>query len=86
MIERIGRKAVAAVARKFAVLLHGMWRDGSESHFGDTGGLGLAVGTGAGDRDVSPAAVRADRVRELAAPTLLMRILRPAIVGPRRER
>jgi transposase len=37
LIERIGgRKAVVAVARKLAVLLHGMWRDGSEFRFGDT--------------------------------------------------
>jgi transposase len=36
LIERIGaRKAVVAVARKLAVLLHGMWRDGSEFRFGD---------------------------------------------------
>jgi transposase len=36
LIERIGaRKAVVAVARKLAVLLHGIWRDGSEFCFGD---------------------------------------------------
>jgi transposase len=36
LTERIGgRKAVVAVARKLAVLLHGMWRDGSEFRFGD---------------------------------------------------
>ncbi len=36
LIERSGgRKAVVAVARKLAVLLHGMWRDGSEFRFGD---------------------------------------------------
>ena len=36
LIERIGaRKALVAVARKLAVLLHGMWRDGSEFRFGD---------------------------------------------------
>jgi hypothetical protein len=33
--DRIGgRKAVVAVARKLAVLLHGMWRDGSDFRFG----------------------------------------------------
>jgi transposase len=37
LIERIGgRKAVVAVARKLAVLLHGMWRKGSEFRFSDT--------------------------------------------------
>lgn len=36
LVARIGgRKAVVAVARKLAVLLHGMWRDGSEFRFGD---------------------------------------------------
>jgi transposase len=36
LIGRIGgRKAVVAVARKLAVLLHGMWRDGSEFRFDD---------------------------------------------------
>jgi transposase len=36
LIERIGgRKAVVAVARKLAVLLHGLWRKGSEFRFGD---------------------------------------------------
>ena len=43
-------------------------------------------GTGAGDRDVSPAAATADRVRDMAAPTLLTRMLRTAMAGPRRER
>jgi transposase len=34
LIERIGgRKAVVAVARKLAVLLHSMWRDGTEFSF-----------------------------------------------------
>jgi transposase len=37
LIERSGgRKVVVAVARKLAVLLHCMWRDGSEFRFGGT--------------------------------------------------
>lgn len=37
LIERIGgRKAAVAVARKLAVLLHGLWRAETEFRFGDT--------------------------------------------------
>jgi transposase len=37
LVERIGgRKAVVAVARKLAVLLHSIWRDGSEFCFDET--------------------------------------------------
>jgi transposase len=40
--QRGHRKAVIAVARKLAIILHAMWRDGTEFRFGRASGTGGA--------------------------------------------